>query len=162
MPEWLLVSLVALAILVGVIGTIIPVLPGLLLSWAAVIVYGLVRGFGAIGIVAVVVCTVLMVLGHYIGFRIPQRDAAQVGVTKAEQLFALGLGVAGFFLVPIVGLPLGFVLGVFLARVRATGNSSQAWASTMVVLRSSIRAAGWQALCGLVIGVVWVIWLLLR
>jgi uncharacterized protein len=163
MPEWLLVSVVALAIFVGIIGTIVPVIPGLLLSWGAVIVYGLVRGFGVIGWLATIVATVLMVVGHYIGFRIPQRDAAALGITKLEQLFSLALGVVGFFVIPVVGLPVGFVLGVFLARMRATGgDTADAWASTVVVLRSQLKAAGWQALCGVGIAVVWILWVTVR
>ncbi|GAA0316713.1 DUF456 family protein [Kineococcus aurantiacus] len=32
------------------------------------------------------------------------------------------LGVVGFFAVPVVGLPLGFVLGVFLGELAGTGR----------------------------------------
>ena len=39
------------------------------------------------------------------------------------------LGVVGFFVVPVVGLFLGFVLGVYLAELRRVGAAA-AWPST--------------------------------
>jgi hypothetical protein len=50
------------------------------------------------------------------------------------------LCVIGFFVVPVVGLPLGFVLGVYLAeRLRLPGHAA-AWAST----RAALAAVGWS------------------
>ena len=78
------VVLVALALGVGVLGTLVPILPGLLLCWAAVVAYGLVEGFGPLGWFAVAVATALTALGTYLGIRIPQRDAAGVGLTSSS------------------------------------------------------------------------------
>ena len=43
--------------------------------------------------------------------------------------------ILGFFVIPVLGILVGFVLGVYLAEVRRLG-SQQAWASTMAALRA--------------------------
>jgi uncharacterized protein len=48
----------------------------------------------------------------------------------------------GFFVVPVVGLPLGFVLGIFLAERMRLGSSALARPSTA----HALRAAGWSVL----------------
>jgi hypothetical protein len=40
------------------------------------------------------------------------------------------LGIVGFFVVPVVGLFIGFVLGVWLAEMLRLGDSGTAWRST--------------------------------
>ncbi len=152
------VVLVALALGVGVLGTLVPILPGLLLCWAAVVAYGLVEGFGPLGWFAVAVATALTALGTYLGIRIPQRDAAGVGLTRVEQLFALVLGIGGMVILPIIGLPIGFALGIFATRIRTTHDASAAWRSTLTVLRSMARASLVQTACALGIAGVWVVW----
>ena len=55
--------LVGLAVAIGLIGTLLPILPGLVLIWAATIAYGLAEGFGAIGWVAVTLNTGMLIGG---------------------------------------------------------------------------------------------------
>ncbi len=146
------------AVLVGVAGTLLPVLPGLLLVWAAVVAYGMFVGFGVVGWISVIVATALTALGLYLNFRIPQRAASSTGLSVAAQLLGLALAVAGFFLVPVVGFPLGFVLGVFLIRLRSTGERHEAWKSTKSIIGSLLRASAVQAGCAIAIMFVWMGW----
>ena len=73
---------------------------------------------------------------------------------------SMTFGLVGFFVVPVVGLFLGFVLGVYLAERGRLGQHRAAWASTIVAL----KAAGWsmliELLTGLVMAATWVIALL--
>jgi hypothetical protein len=52
------------------------------------------------------------------------------------------LGVVGFFVVPVVGVVLGFVLGVYLAERVRLGSHGAAWPSTV----HALKAAGWSML----------------
>jgi uncharacterized protein len=65
------------------------------------------------------------------------------------------LGIIGFFVVPVVGLFLGFVLGVYLAELARVGRD-RAWGST----RGALAAVGWSMLIelasGLLAAAVWV------
>ena len=40
------------------------------------------------------------------------------------------LGVVGFFVIPVIGLPLGFVLGVYLSELSRVGVD-RAWPATV-------------------------------
>jgi uncharacterized protein YqgC (DUF456 family) len=66
------------------------------------------------------------------------------------------LGVVGFFVIPVVGLFLGFVLGVYLAELSRLGSHETAWPST----REALRAVGWsiaiELATGLFAAAVWV------
>lgn len=156
--ELLATLIAAIAIAAGVAGTIVPVLPGLVLVWAALVFYGVLVGFGWVGWTVLGISTALLGLGTYLNVRIPQKEAATTGLTVGGQVVALALAVVGFFVVPVVGLPLGFVLGVFLVRLRATRDGAAAWRSTLAILRSLLKASAVQAACGLAMGTLWLGW----
>jgi uncharacterized protein YqgC (DUF456 family) len=47
------------------------------------------------------------------------------------------LGVVGFFVIPVIGLPLLFVLGVYLAEQLRLRDRRRAWRSTQAALRAT-------------------------
>ena len=47
------------------------------------------------------------------------------------------MGIVGFFVVPVVGLPLGFVLGVFVAELVRLRERGPAWASTVEAMKGT-------------------------
>ncbi len=126
------------AVLIGVVGVLIPMLPGLLLCWAGVMVWALFGGHGAVGWTVAVVATLVLGLGFAAKYLVPGRNLKRAGVPNMT-LFLGGLfGIVGFFLIPVVGLVIGFVLGVFVVeRVRQKDNT-RAWAST----KHALKAAG--------------------
>ncbi|MDH4118418.1 MAG: DUF456 domain-containing protein [Acidimicrobiia bacterium] len=156
--ELLIVLLTGITILVGVAGTLVPVIPGLFLVWGVMALYGVLTGFGPAGWTAMALASVLVGLGLYLNVRIPQRAASGTGLSIAGQLLAVALAVVGFFAIPIVGAGVGFALGVYLIRLRSTKDSSEAWASTKTTLMSMLRASAAQALCGLGMFAVWLGW----
>jgi uncharacterized protein YqgC (DUF456 family) len=68
------------------------------------------------------------------------------------------LGLVGFFVVPVVGLVLGFILGVYLAEQIRLKDSRAAWQSTKAALKATglsmliELAAGLAILATFVIG----------
>lgn len=146
---------VALAILVGVIGVVVPVLPGVLLTWAAVVVWATERqdaaGWWALG-----VATVVLALGQVAKYVLPGRRLSRAGVPTSTMLAGAALGLVGFLVLPVVGLPLGFVLGVYLRERLRLHRHDLALASS----RQALRAAGWSVLLelatALLIAVTWV------
>jgi len=70
-------------------------------------------------------------------------------------LIAGVVGIVGFFVVPVVGLVLGFVLGLWLAE-RARLGPGEAWQST----RQALAAVGLSMLvefaAALAIAVIWI------
>jgi len=151
-------TLVAVAMAVGVTGTVVPVLPGLVLVWAAALVYGLVAGFGTVGVVAFVIITGLAVVGIVISFVIPRRAAARGGATRSSMWLGALLAIAGFFVVPVVGLVVGGVLGVFLGEVARTRNTTAAWRTTIATIKGFGMASVLQVVVALAMVIAWVPW----
>lgn len=150
---------VALAIVVGVVGVIVPVLPGVLLVWVAVAVWASERQ-DLTGWVVLAVATGVLVVGQVAKYALPGRRLQQVGIPGRTTLAGLALGIVGFFVVPVIGLPLGFVLGVYLAERARLGEHALAWPSTL----HALRAAGWSMLIelatALLMGTTWLVGLI--
>jgi uncharacterized protein YqgC (DUF456 family) len=148
-----------LVIALGIVGVVIPVLPGLLLSWLGVLLWALLSGAGHLRWVILAIATVVALVGAAIKYLLPGKRLKRVGVPNTA-LFAGGvLGLIGFFVIPVVGVVIGFVLGVYLVeRVRL--GPGRAWPST----REAITAAGLAMLIefttSVAIAVVWVFGLL--
>jgi len=156
--DTLLVVLVAAVMVVGVAGTVLPILPGLWVIWAAAAFYGVLAGFGTGGWIALTVITVLAVVGTISAFYLPQRKASSIGVPWWGQVIALGFAVAGFFVVPVVGAPLGFVVGILLATIVRERHIGGALSATWATLTSMLIASGVQFAIGLMMMAVWVLW----
>jgi len=125
--------LVAVAIAVGLVGVLVPVLPGTLLVAAAILVWAVERG-GAAWIV-LVVALALLVTGAVVKYLVPGRRLRRAGVPASTLLAGAALGVVGFFVVPVVGLLLGFALGVYLVELRRLGQA-HAWPATVSALKA--------------------------
>lgn len=125
---------VALAIALGMVGILFPVLPGSLLILAAIGVWAFQIGTGTAYAVAVV-CTLLLVGGMIVKFAIPGKRMKASGVPNSTLLIGAVCAILGFFVIPVLGILVGFVLGVYVAEVRRLGNQL-AWPSTMAALRA--------------------------
>lgn len=139
--------LAGLMIVVGLVGIVVPVLPGLLLIWAAVVVWALERQ-DTIGWTALGAASVIAAVGQVAKYLVPGRRLREAGVPWWTLAAGTVLGILGFFLVPVVGLPLGFVLGIYLAEAARAGGFARAWPAT----RSALAAVGWSILIELATG----------
>lgn len=146
-------------IALGIVGVAVPVLPGLLLSWFGVLVWAVLSGAGHLRWVVLAIATLVAVTGAAVKWLLPGKRLKRVGVPNSA-LFAGGvLGLVGFFVIPVVGVVIGFVLGVYLVeRVRL--GPGRAWPST----REAITAAGLAMLIefttSVAVAVVWIFGLL--
>ncbi|PVU82323.1 DUF456 domain-containing protein [Cellulomonas sp. WB94] len=128
--------LVGLVIATGLVGVVVQVLPGSLIVLGAVLVWATETGGGvawtafSVGAVAVAAAAV----GKYL---LAGRHLAGAGVRRSTLVWGGALGVVGFFVVPVVGLPLGFALGVYLIEWGARRDSRVAWRATVAVLRAT-------------------------
>ncbi len=156
--DLLLVVLVAAIMVVGLAGTILPILPGLWLIWAAALGYGVFAGFDVWSWVAMVLITAFAAAGTAAAVYVPQRKASSIGVPWWGQVFALVGAVVGFFLVPVVGAPLGFIVGILVVTLVRERHFQGALAATWATLKSMLVASGMQFGVGLVMVGVWVLW----
>ena len=126
--------LVALAIAVGLVGIVVPVLPGSVLILGAILVWAWATG-GATAWAAFGVAAVVLVLGGVVKYLLPNRRLKDAGIPASTQWIGAALGVIGFFVIPVVGLFIGFVMGIFLAEYRRLGRRA-AWPSTSHALKA--------------------------
>lgn len=126
--------LVALAILVGIIGILVPILPGGILIFAAILVWAIQLG-GSSAWVVFAVATVILVVGTVVKYAVPGQRLKDAGIPSSTQWTGVALGAVGFFVVPVVGLFVGFVLGIYLAE-RSRIGADLAWPSTKAALRA--------------------------
>ena len=128
---------VALAIATGIVGVVVPVLPGALLAWAAIAVWAVAVGsttsWAVLG-----VATLLIGGAQLVKLLVPGRRLRAAGVHRHSIVTGVVLGAAGFFLIPVVGFFIGFPLGVYLEERRRLGHHASAWNST----REAVRAMG--------------------
>lgn len=145
--ELTLILVAALLILVGLVGMVLPVLPGPILVAAGVAVWAVPRG-DVLGWAVLGGVVAILVLGQVVKYLIPGQQMREAGVPGRTLLAGGLLGIVGFFVVPVIGIVLGFVLGVFLAELARLGDRSRAWPST----RSALAAVGWSLLIELASG----------
>jgi hypothetical protein len=126
--------LVAVAISVGLMGVVVPLLPGSLLAWSAIVVWGFTVG-SATGWAVVGVATVLIGAGQIVKYTIPGRALRDDGVPNRSLIVGGLAAIVGFFVVPVVGVFIGFVLGVYASEFQRVGART-AWPSTVAALRA--------------------------
>jgi uncharacterized protein len=153
-----LVPLLAVVMAVGAVGTVVPLLPGLALIWAAGLVYGLAAGFGAVGVAALGTMSALAVTATIAGWVVPKRRASGAGASRGSVWLGITGAVVGFFAVPVVGLPLGGVLGIYVGEHLRTRDAAAAWAATRATITGFGVAALLQLAAALAMIAVWVLW----
>jgi len=147
--------LVGLVILVGLVGIVVPVLPGSILILGAVLVWTVSDGSGTAWTVFAV-ATTLLVLGAIVKYVIPGRGLRSSGVPNRTIMFGGLLGIVGFFVVPVIGLVIGFVLGVYLSEVRRVGRHL-AWPSTVAAMKAVGLSIFVELVAGLLAAGVWTV-----
>jgi uncharacterized protein YqgC (DUF456 family) len=149
------VVLVALAIAVGLAGIVIPILPGGLLVFGAIAVWAWVESTTA-GWVTLAIAAALFIAAAVIKYTWPVKRMRQADVRTMSLVAGGALGVIGFFVIPVLGLVLGFVLGVFLAELGVRKDSTRAWVSTVHALKGVALSVGVELIGALASTVVWV------
>jgi uncharacterized protein YqgC (DUF456 family) len=143
-----------LLVVVGLLGIVVPVMPGLSLVVGGIALWALARN-DAVGWTVLGVAAALAVAGSIVKYLLPGRRMRDAGVPGRTLVTGGVLGIVGFFVVPVVGLFLGFVLGIYLAELGRLGRT-RAWPSA----RHALKAVGWSVLIELTAGLlatgVWV------
>ena len=144
----------ALVCAVGVVGILSLVLPGTLLIGGAILVWGIVEGTPAAWITTALSLLVLAA-GMLLKYLIPGRWLTEAGVPTFTLIIGGVVGIIGFFVIPVVGVIVGFIAGIFaweLLRIRAL---SPAWSATWAAMKASGLSLLIELGCGLVAIAIW-------
>ena len=149
------IVLVALAIAVGLVGIVVPILPGALLVFAAIAVWAVVE-HTAVSWVTLGVVTAVLAASTLIKYLWPMRRMREAEVGTRSLVAGAVLGIIGFFVIPVLGLVIGFVLGVYLAELANRRDQKAAWTSTVHALKGVALSVGVELAGALLATVAWV------
>lgn len=151
---------IGVVMVVGVAGTVLPFIPGLLLVWGGGLAYAFVRGFDSASIAFFVALTVLALAGKAASVVVPGKRGAAHGAPWTTLAAGAAGAVIGAFAIPVAGLLAGGVLGILLAEQRRLGDWARAWATTKSVLVGVGIGALLELGAGMLMLAVWVVWAL--
>jgi uncharacterized protein YqgC (DUF456 family) len=123
--------------MIGLIGIVVPLLPGILLIWLAVLLYALSNGFAVITPAWFVLITILALVTGTSDLWLPLLGARKTGASW--QALAAGIigAIIGTFVLPVIGTIAGYAAGVLIAEYIRHGAWRPALRSGFGVL------AGW-------------------
>jgi hypothetical protein len=143
----LLWILCAALILLGLAGTVLPVLPGTVLVWGGIVLGAWIDDFTRVGVSTVVVISVLALLAWGLDYVAGLMGAKKAGASKQALLGAAIGTVLGLFmgLVGVLFMPLvGAAVGEYLAQknqARAVKVGFATWVGIMVGLIAKVVLA---------------------
>mgnify|MGYP002623137734 FL=1 len=147
--------IVGLVILIGLIGIVLPVLPGLILVLGAVLVWALEEG-SVIGWAVFAVSLALAVVGSVVKYLVPGKRLKESGIALTT-IAAAGVGaIVGFFIIPVVGAAIGFMAGIYVVQWGRLGRD-RAWPATKRTAGAIALSVGIELGAGLLIAGVWLI-----
>ncbi|MFI2261135.1 DUF456 domain-containing protein [Streptomyces tubercidicus] len=134
MSAWQLVA-TGLVMLLGLLGVLVPGIPGPLIVWAGVMWWTLSEK-SALAWVVLMAATAVLLLNQVVKWLLPARNLRAVGAPYRALFLAGVAGIVGFFVIPVIGGLLGSVGGLYLLERIRLGSHGDAWASTRTVLRA--------------------------
>ena len=163
------IALTFLVMCVGLVGAIVPILPGAWLIWLTALGYGLLQPLfnhalfnGWVGGVAMALLTVLALVDLGLEFAVTHSVAHKEGVSFRAILASIAGGLLALPLFPPIGPLVGSVLGLFAVEYFRHGKDARkAWKS----VTGYAKGCGWSViaefgLCVVMVGV-WGAWVTL-
>ena len=146
---------IGLLMAIGLVGVLVPILPGLLLIAAMAVVWGFAEGTATAWVVTAVVVAILAA-GTYLKYRIPGRELAARKVPPLTWTSVGVGGVIGFFVIPVVGAWLGAIVGAYVAERLRFGTHASAWASTKRLIVGIGKGIAIEFAAGTIAIAIWV------
>jgi len=104
-------------ILIGVVGIIVPILPGMLLVWLTVLGYAWVTDFQIITPWMLVFLTIVAFATGTASIWLPYLGAKRLGAAKRSVFLGFIGGVIGTFIMPLIGTVIGYAIGVIVGEL---------------------------------------------
>ncbi len=126
----LIFALVQFALLIGLIGALIPFFPGVFIMWLATLSFGFLHGWNTLGIIIFIIITLLFIFSTVVDNFFMGAGAFKGGAHWLSIVVALVAGIAGTIIFPPFGGIIAAPLAVFLvefARVRDARKALRAF-----------------------------------
>ena len=146
----------ATLIVIGLVGIVVPVLPGLVLVLGAVLLWSW-EVSTPLSWWVFAASAALYAAGVSLQYLVPGRRMRRAGVRTSTLALGVLLGIVGFFVIPVVGAAVGFVLGIYLVEHGRSRDARTAWNATKTALGAIFLSVGIELLAGLAIATTWVL-----
>jgi len=123
----LIFGLIMTLMIVGLIGVLFPILPGIFMIWLGVFVYVWRYGFEVISLGLFLFITVIVLFVGASDLWLPIFGARKVGAAKRTIITGMIGAIIGSFIVPIIGTIIGYAIGVLLGEYHKRRDWDQAW-----------------------------------
>ena len=150
------IVLVGVAIAVGLAGIVVPILPGGLLVFGAIVVWALVERT-TVAWVTLAIAAALFAIAEVIKYTWPVKRMRAADVRTPILVIGAVCGIIGFFVIPVIGLLIGFVAGVFVAELVTRRDAARAWASTVHALKGVALSVGVELTGALLAAATWAV-----
>lgn len=147
---------VGLAIAIGIVGVVLPMLPGTAIIIGSILIWAVVAQ-STVGWWVAGGCAAIALAGWGLQYLVPGRRLKTAGVPNRTLILGAVAGVIGFFVIPVAGLPIGFVVGVALAELARLGNWNLAWPSTKHAVRAAVLSYGIELTAAITMAIVWAV-----
>ncbi|MBD8507413.1 DUF456 domain-containing protein [Hoyosella sp. G463] len=148
--------IVALVIVIGIIGTVLPILPGVIVIFGAVLAWAIFENTTLAWMIFLIVTGFIVITG-VLQYTWPGRSLRDAGIPTRSIVAGLILAVIGFFVIPVIGLFIGFVGGTFLAETARVRRADAAWNATVHATKAVVLSTLIQLLGALAAGATWAI-----
>jgi uncharacterized protein YqgC (DUF456 family) len=167
LPGWVF-WLAIVFFICGLLGVVMPAVPGVSLIWVVILVYAIAEGFATIDVLSFAVLTLLGAAGATADLWLGQLGAKVAGASLRSSIWgvvgALAGGLLGLVFGGVGALPgmwVGAVLGVLLSEYRERGSWKAAWQAAVGVAVGSVVSIVVELAIGLAMIAIFV-WQVLR
>ena len=154
--------------LVGLLGVVLPIIPGTGFMWIVVLVYAIIERFATIDVFSFIVLTILGLGGATADVWMSQLGAKVGGASIWSVFYSLvgtlvgglvGMLFAGIGAIP--GMLIGSVVGILVNEYQQRGEWKEAWKATLGLVAGFTLSSLVQLIIGILMIVIFV-WQVLR
>ncbi len=126
---------VGLAYVVGLTGIVVPVLPGTVTLVIATLVWAILIG-GWTGWVAFAIVLVLGAIGMTTSYVLTGRRLQAAEVPMWPVYVGIASGIVGIFVIPFLGLPIGFLIGLYVSEAVRQKDWRKGFTSAWIAMKA--------------------------
>ncbi|MCA9922229.1 MAG: DUF456 domain-containing protein [Anaerolineales bacterium] len=115
-------GLTVIFLIIGIIGTIVPLIPGIFIIWLAVLAHGLLTGFSFISTGSFLWISLIALVTGTSDIWMSYLGAKKGGASKEALLYGTGGAILGTFLLPLLGTIVGYAAGLLYGEYKKHGD----------------------------------------
>jgi uncharacterized protein YqgC (DUF456 family) len=109
-------------LILGLIGTFIPLIPGTLLLWLTMLLYAIIDGYETISPLSFVFISLIALITGTADYWMSLLGAKKGGAAGKSLLIGVAGAILGTFILPLLGTIIGYAAGVLFGEYQRLGN----------------------------------------